>query len=127
LSLAGLARLVRATALGSYPHGEPRDAPSAPPQPNMPDVTAPPAPAGPATRIDPQAEVRRAASLQREIAVSAPGSALNVAYLVLGYALPAAGVVAFLGSVIAGALRRRWPRRRFVAVPFGGYLLFLVL
>ena len=125
LSLAGVARLVRATVLGSYPHGEPRDAPSAPPQPNMSDVNIPPAPAGPATRIDPQAEVRRAASLHKEVAVSVPGSLMNAVYLVLGYALPVLALGAVLFAIVARALRRRWPRR-LVFMPLGAYVLFLV-
>jgi len=132
LSLAGLARLVRATALGSYPHGEPRDAPTAPPQPNMPDVTVSPAPAGPAARVDPQAEVRRAASLHGVATaptvastVASTERSLNVVYLVLGYALPAVAIGALLWMIVARALRARGPRRRFFFLPLGGYLLFL--
>ena len=126
LSLAGLARLVRATALGSYPHGQARDTPATPDQPNMPDAGASPAPAGPAVRIDPQAEVRRAAALHSVTTERGDRSVGNVVYLVLGYGIPLAGVLFLLSALATRVLGLRGPPRRLVLAPLAAYVLFLI-
>jgi hypothetical protein len=129
LALSGLGRLIRATALGSYPHGQPRDAPSAPSQPSMPDVNAAPSPAGPAARVDPNAEVRRAAALHGlppASPVSTDRPLLNIVYLVLGYALPLAAIVAVLWALMARVRSARGLRKRLILAPLAVYLLFLI-
>ncbi len=126
LSLGGLGRLFRATTLGSYPHGQPRDSPAVPAQPGMPDVNVTPAPAGPGSRVDPQAEVRRAASLHRTVPSEGGGTSMaNVAYLALGYGLPIAVVIAGLWAIATRVRRRPRTRRRFVLLPLAAYALFL--
>jgi hypothetical protein len=125
LSFAGLGRLVRASALGNYPHGNVRDVPPAPAQAGMPDTSVAPAVAGPASRVDPTAEVRRAASLQRAVTTerSTP-TAVGAVYLVLGYGLPIAFVVAAAWALLTRLRRKVAPKRRFVLVPLAAYALF---
>jgi plastocyanin len=126
LSLAGLGRLVRATVLGRYPHGEPRDTPATPAQPSMPDISVSPAPAGPAVRVDPQAEVRRAAALHAVATERVDTSLGNVVYLVLGYGMPLASIVMLLLALAMRVLGLRGPRRRLVLAPLAAYVLFLI-
>ena len=126
LTLGGLGRLVRGPALGSYPHGQPRDTPTTPTQPSMPDVSVSPAPAGPAARVDPQAEVRRAARLHTLATGRIDGSVGNVIYLALGYGVPLVGIVFLLLALAMSALGLRGPRRGLVLAPLAAYLVFLI-
>jgi plastocyanin len=126
IAFGGAARLFSGLVLGSYPHGEPRDAPPAPAQPGMPDIAAAGAVAGPASRIDPASEVRRAAALHGAAAPAAPAfSITNAFYVGLGYAVPIAAVLGALWSIVA-VLRRAPVRRRFVLVPLGAYAIFAI-
>jgi plastocyanin len=126
IAIGGGARLFSGRVLGRYPHGTPQDAPPAPPQPNMPDITAAAAVAGPASRIDPAAEVRRAAALHgAAVAASAPLSLTNAFYVGFGYAIPIAAVLGLIWS-IAAALRRARIRRRFILVPLGAYAVIAI-
>lgn len=126
LTFGGLGRLFRAESLGSYPHGDPRDQPPAPPQPNMPDVAAPAAAAGPAARVEPAREVRAAATLR---AATAPGRAVTaatVAYTVLGYVAPAIAFGAAVTSLGRTRRRLRRLRWRWIVGPAVAYLAFLI-
>ncbi len=101
LAIGGAARFFSGQVLRSYPHGEPKDTPPAPPQPSMPDITAPAAAAGPASRIDPASEVRRAAASHWTIAARLRGRRVRRRFVLVplgAYALFA--LVVFAGGVL---------------------------
>ena len=125
-SVAGLGRLVRAAVLGAYPHGQPKDVPPAPAQPNMPDITQVAAVAGPPARVDPAAEVRRAAARQLAPGGGTTPSIATAAYLFLGYVVPVSVAMSAAVALAARIRRRPAPRRRFLGVPLAAFFVFAV-
>ena len=125
-TVAGLSRLIRATAFDAYPHGQPKDVPPAPAQPGMPDITQAAAVAGPSSRVDPAAEVRRAASRQLAAGGGTTPTVSTAAYVFFGYAVPIAVVISAAWAFAMRIRRRPVPRRRFLLVPIAAFVLFAV-
>lgn len=126
LATGGLGRLLRAIALGAHTHGETRDAPAAPAQPSMPDIAQMATAAGPPSRVDPAAEVRRAASRQLAAGQGTTPTVSTAAYVFFGYAVPVGVVIAAAWALVARLRRRPVPRRRFLLAPIAAFVLFAV-